>query len=85
MSASQDNWLADMSIVLFGREDVDYSVACTILIGTATALLYMQPSSMFMPDGKFKEFGSKPHQTILPFWLVTSTLPMVYYILLADK
>lgn len=51
------------------------------LLGVAAILLY-KPSSMFTPDGNWKEFGIGKNQdryTAFPFWLFCITWAIVSY------
>ena len=53
---------------------VIYLITCYVLYNSKTKL-------MFDDNGKFKQFGLKPNETIFPFWLVALVLGIsVYYV-----
>ena len=62
-----------------GREGVAYNSSLLLLFATSGILLHSRPAFMFKPDGRFKAFGTKKDETILPFWVAISSAPIVYY------
>lgn len=61
------------------NDNLIYSIVIYLII---SYILYQSKNKyMFDKNGKFKQFGLKPNETIFPFWLVTLVLGItVYYI-----
>jgi len=49
-----------------------YMVSCYVLYT-------MKPSKMFDDQGNFKNFGLESHETVFPFWLVTTVIGISTY------
>jgi len=45
----------------------------------------MKPDMLFTENGEFKDFGTGPNKTILPFWLVTLSLSLLVYLYINIK
>lgn len=61
------------------NDNLIYSIVIYLII---SYILYQSKNKyMFDENGRFKQFGLKPNETIFPFWLVSLVLGItVYYI-----
>ena len=46
---------------------------------------YYKPSFCFDKNGNFKDFGVGDKKTIVPFWLVTLVISMVFYLYISVR
>tara|TARA_A100001037_G_scaffold299794_1_gene326152 strand:+ start:306 stop:530 length:225 start_codon:yes stop_codon:yes gene_type:complete len=54
-------------------------------IGINALVYYYKPSFCFDDKGNFKDFGVGNKKTIAPFWLVTLTISMLFYLYISVK
>ena len=60
--------------------DKDLQPILLFYVLLCVALYHLKPDIMFHKDGTFKCFGTGPLKTIAPFWLVTLTGGILFYI-----
>lgn len=67
--------------------DIDGKLQKVILfyLSVNALVYYYKPSLCFDEKGNFKEFGVGDKKTIVPFWLVTLVVSMMFYLYISVK
>ena len=63
----------------------NFKITILIYLGACMVLYEMKPDIMFTSDGSIKSFGLHKHETVFPFWLVTTLLGFTCYYFLIIK
>lgn len=65
--------------------DKTLQTAIVIYFFISFIIYQMKPDMLFNVNGEFKDFGTGPNKTILPFWLVTLSLSLLVYLYINIK
>ncbi len=67
--------------------EINYCLKYTIYfyIVLSVILYNTQSSFLFTETGDFKQFGTDDNKTILPFWLITQMLSILFYFIILIK
>lgn len=63
-------------------EITNIKLTILIFIISSLGLYYSKPKFVFNDDSSFKSFGTNENKTLLPFWLITTSISIGFYIFL---
>jgi len=73
--------MATNPATILGFLSGNLQTAVLMIFATAALLIVTKPAFLYREDGRFRNFGTGPEDTIFPFWLVLTAAGTLVYVL----